>query len=174
LFFYKEKLQIKVKRQINGNLIEEKFLGYPIHWDFTLKEIPNLNLMKEVLKRHWQELKKDRNNLHGDFTHSNILVSDKNKVTIIDKKTVDPDTPIINDLFYFYSYFLRRAKVYNNDLLYEEKLKDIFRDILQSNHAALETISHLKIENFHFSKKEEVFTYWKDRFENFLLGKLEK
>lgn len=168
VFFYEQNGQIRVKRAIGGEYKEEDFLGYQIHWDFTLKEIPSLNLLKEILRNHWQNLKEDNSNIHGDFTHSNILVDENNKVSIIDKKEVSSKTPIINDLFYFFSYFLHRAKIYKKDLIYEEKLKDVFRDILKKDTEYLKTIDDLEITNFHFSKEKETFIYWKLRFKNFL------
>lgn len=171
IFFYENGTgdgEIKVIRQIDGEYVEEKFLGYPIHWDFSLNQIPLKNLLGNVISKHWQELKQNKDAIHGDFTHSNILVDEQNNISIIDKKPVSDTTPIIYDLFYFYSYFLHKAKLQKKDILYENFLLEIFKEALQDEKNLIEQIKLISIDNFHFSKKEKVFLYWRERFENFL------
>jgi hypothetical protein len=169
VFFNKEaSTEITVQRLINGKYVNERFLGYPIHYDFSLNKIPNKELLGRTLATQWLMLKKDRKNAHGDFTHSNILVDNNRNVSLIDKKSLPPETPIINDLFYFYSYFLRRARIFKNDSLYENYLRDIYSKFFRKQDTPIKTIDSIGLETFYFCKREEELNYWKTRFKLFL------
>lgn len=168
IFFYKEGKDIKVLRKKDEKYFKEGFLGYPIHWDFTLDYIPNKELLIKVLKNHWEDLKKGKK-LHGDFTHYNILVDEGENVSFIDEKELGNDTPIIFDLFYFYSYFLHRADMYGKRDVYERELEDTYSIILKNEKRGIsQSLDKIIINDFHFSKKEETFQSYKGEFEKLL------
>lgn len=169
IFFYKKNGELSVIRKIENSYIEEPFLGYPIHWDFSLKEIPNKNKIQSTLKKHWELLKTGKARVHGDFTHANILLDEEGEVTVIDSRQIKQELPIINDLFYFYSYFLYRASLYNNDKFYEKILEEIYAQILIKDKNILRLVDKLDRSAFHFTKKRKTFCCYKKRFKDFLI-----
>lgn len=168
VFFYKEENKIKVIREKKGYYYPEKFLGYPIHWDYSLNHIQQKQILRNILKNHWSNLKKKNVRIHGDFTHLNILVNEKGEVTIIDPQKTEEDSPIITDLFYFYSYLLYRASKYEKDYLYEQELQEIYAEVLKADKDVLNSLSLLKQKDFNFSNNQKDFYYWKNRFKNFI------
>ncbi len=81
----------------------EVFLGYQIISGYSLKEIrTSLNLLKKALKIHWNNLELDPSEVHGDFTHFNILCDKNENISFIDKK--ESQNPKLFDFFYFYAY----------------------------------------------------------------------
>jgi hypothetical protein len=168
LYFYKEKGKTSILRLEDGTFTKEDFLGYPIHWDFTKREVPHKSAIEEVLKEHWSQLKSGEKTLHGDFTHSNILIDDEGAITIIDSQEVRPETPIIYDLFYFYSYFLYRASISNNEDFYEKQLEQIYLNIFKDEKEVIESVEYLDNKYFHFTNDVDVFKKYKRKFKKFL------
>ena len=81
----------------------EPFLGYQLISAYSLKEFNNKReLIKEALERQWEKVLEDPLNIHGDFTHFNILVGEDNNLHFIDRKEMK--NSILFDFFYFYAY----------------------------------------------------------------------
>jgi hypothetical protein len=173
IYFYYERENIKVIRKENGEYVKEEFLGYPIHWDFSLDSLPNNELLTDLLKNIWLGLKNGDMDIHGDLTHYNILVNKNGDITIIDEKKVSKDTPYIFDLFYFYAYFLHRASLYGKRNIYEDILKTIYTEIFKGEERnILKDIEKIPLKDFPFSKEEKVFNKWKRDFTLFLRSNL--
>ena len=172
VFFYIKEHEIGVIRKKDGKHTEEEFLGYPIHFDFSLDYIPNKKLLQEVLRKHWIDLKSGKTKIHGDFTHNNILVDENEKISFIDKKKVQEDTSVITDLFYFYAYFLIRASLYRPRdkrrlTSLENDLNSIYSSVFEDeDKTALEMINKLSLKNFNVCDSEYIFNYWKKEFYN--------
>mgnify|MGYP001147488249 CR=1 FL=1 len=168
IYFYKVNGNLRVIRKKDCCYYYEDFLGYPIHWDYSLNHIQQKEILRNILRKHWTALKKKETPVHGDFTHLNILVNSREEVTIIDSQKTEKNSPIITDLFYFYSYLLHRASKYNKDHLYEEELQEIYSEILKNEKNILDSLNFLKQGDFRFSNNKKDFHYWKNRFKNFI------
>ena len=93
------------KKNADGLWLSTPFVGYSVIEEYTKKEyFKKKKFIKLALEKRWQELEKG-NNLHGDFTHFNILLSYNNKLTVIDENKCENSK--LFDHFYFYSYFIQ-------------------------------------------------------------------
>ena len=102
LFEMKGDLPICVWRNTNSDWVKEKFLGYQLISEYSIKEFDSkYELIEEALNIHWLNLKNGKD-IHGDFTHFNILIDEKRDISFIDKKTHINSK--LYDFFYFYSY----------------------------------------------------------------------
>ena len=92
-----------VWREYEGyNWIKEKFFGFQLISVYTLEEFQlKLSLIEKAFQLHWNNLISDEN-VHGDFTHFNILLN-KQEIIFIDRKSHKNSR--LFDFFYFYSYF---------------------------------------------------------------------
>lgn len=112
------------------HFIKERFLGYPIYFDYSSGVIKDRDAIIKFMINHWKSLKADKT-LHGDFTHMNILIDDLKKITAIDAK-VGTQNSLISDHFYFYAYFLYMLKKHRKTAISEyQKLKLSIEDILR-------------------------------------------
>ena len=85
-----------------NNWIKEKFFGFQLISVYTLEEFQlKLSLIEKAFQLHWNNLISDEN-VHGDFTHFNIL-QNKQEIIFIDRKSHKNSR--LFDFFYFYSYF---------------------------------------------------------------------
>ncbi|MHC1716400.1 MAG: hypothetical protein AB9915_00690 [Candidatus Dojkabacteria bacterium] len=172
IFFIKNNSSIQILRKKNGEIQKEDFLGYPIHYDFSLGHITNKELISKVLKEHWINLKNGKDTLHGDFTHSNILVDGNKKVTVIDSKKTSTNCSIITDHFYFYAYFMLRAKMANYSMkdTFEKELLGIYTEVFkdEDTERIIESIKELKLEDFNVARKQETFDFWRNEFSQFI------
>ena len=87
----------------NGNWKKEKFIGYQLISEYTNTEFRSKQkLIEQAFALHWKELDNSPTEVHGDFTHFNILVDNSNRIHFIDnKKHVNSK---LFDFFYFYAY----------------------------------------------------------------------
>lgn len=109
------------KRKNKGIWEKEPFLGYPIISEFSLKEfVAQEKIVIKALSEHWQNINKSIENIHGDFTHFNILYNDKNEIHIIDKREMNNSK--LYDFFYFYSYLKHSI---NRDVSISPKTKRV-------------------------------------------------
>jgi serine/threonine-protein kinase RIO1 len=77
--------------------------------EYTISEFRlKYDIIYNVLEKHWNDVLADRSNIHGDFTHFNILIDKKNKIHLIDKKSTNHSK--LFDFFYFYSYLIQSLK----------------------------------------------------------------
>ena len=82
--------------------IKEKFFGFQLISVYTLEEFQlKLSLIEKAFQLHWNNLISDEN-VHGDFTHFNIL-QNKQEIIFIDRKSHKNSR--LFDFFYFHSYF---------------------------------------------------------------------
>lgn len=135
--FDKNETPVEVyKQNLKGTWEKTPFLGYSIIEEYTKKEyFLKRKFIKSALEKRWQELEKGEE-LHGDFTHFNILLSADNKLTFIDEKKVLNSK--IFDHFYFYSYYmqcLERCKtISENDVLeIKTDLQNLIKTICKVN-----------------------------------------
>jgi len=111
----------------------ETFLGYQIISEFSLKEFNSQKrIIKKALSDHWANLNESISNIHGDFTHFNILYDEKEEIHLIDKKEMENSK--LFDFYYFYAYLkqsinrnLSVSKNEKNNIIYlvETLLKEI-------------------------------------------------
>ena len=108
IFFELDKNNIPTKIvKINSDkeFEESSFLGYSIIENYTKKEyFSKRDFIKKALEKRWQEIL-DNKNLHGDFTHFNVLLSQEKKLYFIDNKNIE--NSVLFDHFYFYSYYMQ-------------------------------------------------------------------
>ena len=94
-----------IRKETTKTFINAPFLGYSIIEAYSKKEyFKKRDFLIEALKQRWKEVNLDTS-LHGDFTHFNVLISDKKNIHFIDKKQVV--NSILFDHFYFYSYYIQ-------------------------------------------------------------------
>jgi hypothetical protein len=94
----------------NGKGLWDKtsFLGYTLIEKYTKEEYFNKRESIAIaLKKRWKEILSGKD-LHGDFTHFNILLSPNNIPKFIDDNTCENSK--LFDHFYFYSYYLQSLK----------------------------------------------------------------
>ena len=121
-------------RALNSDVwSNSSFLGYPIVYKYDKEHIlGRLPIIKRALSDHWEDLKKNgASHLHGDFTHFNILINERNAINYIDQKTTSNN--ILFDHFYFYNYLLQCLTLCEtlsssdrSDIL--NRIKDFFRN----------------------------------------------
>jgi hypothetical protein len=131
-FEFDDRFRIKdnVWYKDRSGFYKEPFLGYPIYYDYNSDVIENSDLIIQFMVDHWKNLKAEKP-LHGDFTHMNILINDRNQINVIDAKE-DVDNSLISDHFYFYAYFLAMVKKHKNkDIVAYQKIKFSLENILR-------------------------------------------
>lgn len=102
--FDENDLPVKVLWKNKDSIFEESdFLGYSLIENYTTKEYyKKRDFIKLALEKRWQQILENKN-LHGDFTHFNILISQEQNLHFIDAKKLN--NSILFDHFYFYSYY---------------------------------------------------------------------
>jgi tRNA A-37 threonylcarbamoyl transferase component Bud32 len=109
------------KKEKNYIWKKEIFLGYQIISKFSLKEFESQKkIIKKALSEHWANLNKSSSNIHGDFTHFNILYDENEKIHLIDKKEMVNSK--LFDFYYFYSY-LKQSINLSTSISEKEKRK---------------------------------------------------
>ncbi len=99
---------------------KEVFLGYQIISEFSINEFNSQQvIIKKALSEHWANLNKSISNIHGDFTHFNILYDEKEEIHLIDKKKMGNSK--LFDFYYFYAYLKQSI---NRDSVISQKEKD--------------------------------------------------
>lgn len=83
------------------------YLGLPLIIEYSKKEFhKKWEYIQCALEQRWKMLKRGKsfnmNQLHGDFTHFNILISNEKHLIEIDQKIIS--NSILFDHFYFYAY----------------------------------------------------------------------
>ena len=137
------------KQNANGFWNATSFLGYSIIEEYTKKEyFLKREFIKTALEKRWQALEKGED-LHGDFTHFNILLSADKKVAFIDDKKVVNSK--LFDHFYFYSYYvqcLERSKIISDEDVLEIKtdLQKLIKSICKLD-SKIAFLTNLNIEN---------------------------
>lgn len=92
------------KKEGDRDWEKSKFLGYPLILEYTLFDFnKNKNTIYQALQLHWNAVKQNKSNIHGDLTHFNILHNEKGELFFIDKK--DSNHSKLFDFFYFYAYY---------------------------------------------------------------------
>lgn len=90
------------KTKEGKEFIEEPFLGYPPNI-FDVNEFSkDFDILCDFFKKHWLDLKRDKEKLHGDLVPSNICIKE-GQITLIDSKRIYSDS-IVFDHLYFYCY----------------------------------------------------------------------
>lgn len=126
LFEYSKGKPVWVWRKNNGNWEKEAFIGRQLISEYSVKEFQSkYSIMRSILQSHWSDVTANLLNIHGDFTHFNILIDEKNKVHLIDKKSSNHSK--IFDFFYFYSYLIQAVE--RNTTLSKTDLNIIVSDI---------------------------------------------
>lgn len=111
----------------------EEFLGYQLISSYTLIEFhEKKELIKKAFQMQWQLVQKNSSNIHGDFTHFNILVEQDGEINFIDRK--ENQNSILFDFFYFYAYIrqcLARCSTLSkaDEVQIVEELEEIIRSI---------------------------------------------
>jgi len=148
----------------NGRWRKEKFIGYPLIEAYTSEELERkISAIKELLSFHWIEAKE----VHGDFTHFNILIdSDRNFHFIDQKQTPNPK---LFDLFYFYAYL--RQCLERCTTLSSAKTKKLIQSLEQvisevvgvtGKSKVMEELSRIKLPDEHGIRKENIDAYQSD------------
>ena len=116
------------KRDKENIWAKEKFLGYQIISEFSIKEFTlQQKIITKALSEHWTNLKKSISNIHGDFTHFNILYDEKGAIHLIDSKKIENSK--LYDFFYFYAYLKQSI---NRDLSISTKEKKKIFQLINS------------------------------------------
>lgn len=148
----------KVWRKDNNNKWDyENFLGYPLILNYSLSEFEiKLPLIKKALESHWKNINDNPTLIHGDYTHSNVLISSKlnSKLILIDNKSNNHSK--LFDIFYFYSYYIQgvnrsKSNQLSDKKIIQEKLARIIKSIcVYPDEKSLEQdIQDLNIPNLH-------------------------
>ncbi len=124
----------KVFRKTKGdeNFVEEPFLGYTPDIFDVEKFSKVFDVLCDFFQKHWLDVKKDKEKLHGDLVPSNICIKG-GKITLIDAKRIYSDS-IIFDHLYFYCYAYRKIEGRKKISGFErEKLLKILKDLLSKS-----------------------------------------
>lgn len=129
--FNKENKPISVYKKENDIWLKSDFLGFSLIENYSVEEyFLKREIIKEALTIQWKK-NQDKKQLHGDFTHFNILVDAKKKISFIDEKEVK--NSVLYDHFYFYAYYIqcleRSREVTQDDV---EKIKKDVLNIIKS------------------------------------------
>lgn len=152
------------RRDSKDQWANEKFLGYPLLEGYSAGELQKkLPLIKTALSFHWNKSDK----VHGDFTHFNILLGEKNEYYFIDQKTSFNSK--IFDFFYFYSYLrqcLERCLTLGEQDTgeYVSLVEGMMLEIVQSSNTLdiSSEISRMKLPDQHGIRAENVDVYRSD------------
>ena len=105
LFEFEKQQPIFVYKKNNNSWVKLPFLGYSLIESYSKNEyFKKKKNIEEVLAHRWKQIM-DGQSLHGDFTHFNILINDKDKFVFIDEKKVS-NSPLF-DIYYFQSYYFQ-------------------------------------------------------------------
>ena len=90
-----------------SNWNKNDYFGLPLITEYSKKEFnKKWELIQSALEQRWKMLMTgnpfNKYELHGDFTHFNILISNDNLLIEIDQKEIT--NSILFDHFYFYAY----------------------------------------------------------------------
>ena len=135
IFFELENKKPKWVWRRNDNAIWEKslFLGYQLISEYTVKQFSSkYKLIEKTLKKQWDLVNENVINIHGDFTHFNILYNEKEELHFIDRKSQAHSK--LFDIFYFYSYLrqcLSRCRTLSEkeELIIVARIKDIIKKV---------------------------------------------
>lgn len=152
---------------------KEAYLGDTLIEEYSKNEyFKKSKSIEEALKLRWSQLI-EGSNLHGDFTHLNILISQENKLIFIDENQIE--NSIFFDHFYFYSYFiqcLERCKTIKDaDVeVIKNNLQGLIKKICKLNDPI---IFRDNLNSINFSNARGLFPNQKNRFKlefiNFML-----
>ena len=91
------------RKDENSSWESSAYLGNPLLSAYTVEEFESKKKkIQRALQFHWDSITKDLSQIHGDLTHFNILVNEKEAVSFIDQKSSDHSK--LFDFFYFYAY----------------------------------------------------------------------
>ena len=155
LFEYANNEPIHVWRKNTTTWEKEVFIGRQLIAEYSINEFKNkYNTIYSVLKKHWIDINGNPLDVHGDFTHFNILVDKQNKVHLIDKKSTN-HSPLF-DFFYFYTYLMQALKrsrsLSKSDFKeIEGRMNQIVRDVCyyESKEELLKDFDNMKIPSTH-------------------------
>jgi len=121
LFELQNNQPVFVWKKNNTNWIKEKFLGYQLISEYTYNEfLTKQKLIEKALAIQWKNLNQNPVEVHGDFTHFNILHDSTNNIYFIDNKKHKNSK--LFDFFYFYAY-IRQSITRCSTLSTLDKLK---------------------------------------------------
>ncbi len=151
---------VRVFRKPNGEkrFVEEEFLGYPPNIFDSVEFKKQAEVLTDFFKKHWLNLLKDEDSLHGDLVPSNMCMKD-GVIRTIDSKRIYSDS-IVFDHMYFYCYANKKVDE-RKKLSVAEKLK--VKEILDG--IFLKSFSEKNLEKF--LKETENLKLKKLPFENF-------
>ena len=121
------------KKTNNSKWEKSDFLGYQLISEYTVHEFSQKHdLIEKALQTHWKAVNNDSSNIHGDFTHFNILHNENSELFFIDKKSDNHSK--LYDFFYFYAYLnqcISRCSTLNKSekKLIIDKLKFILKGV---------------------------------------------
>jgi hypothetical protein len=155
------------KKTTSGKWEKEEFLGFPLIEEYSTKEyFKKRFLIEKAFKTQWDKLLNNRTNIHGDFTHFNILTDDKNNVYFIDQKVIK--NSLLYDYFYFYAY-LKQALLRKNDIKNNDRkiiLKDLEMIIKKNCFSSNEMLIKEELNKIHIPNKCGILDKNKVRFLN--------
>jgi len=129
LFELKNEIPIKVWKKYDGTeWVQEDFIGFPLISEYSVREFKEKKqLIENALTIQWDKVMFNKSNIHGDFTHFNILYDNNNNIHFIDYKRID--NSILFDFYYFYSYL--KQSIYKSKIL-SVKQKEEIMTIIES------------------------------------------
>jgi len=129
LFELKNEIPIKVWKKYDGTeWVQEDFIGFPLISEYSVREFKEKKqLIENALTIQWDKVMFNKSNIHGDFTHFNILYYNNNNIHFIDYKRID--NSILFDFYYFYSYL--KQSIYKSKIL-SVKQKEEIMTIIES------------------------------------------
>jgi len=100
-------IKVYIKKQNDSNWDANEYFGLPLIIEYSKKEFhQKWEYIQSALEQRWKRLMKgesfNMNQLHGDYTHLNILISKDKHIIEIDQKIIS--NSILFDHFYFYAY----------------------------------------------------------------------
>ena len=173
LFEYDNNKPLWVWRRNTAGWEKEAFIGRQLIAEYSIPEFDKkYNTIYRVLEQHWNDVVADKTNIHGDFTHFNILIDKTNNSHLIDKKSANHSK--VFDFFYFYSYLIQSLRRSNSlsksDFKQiEYRIKQIIKEICYYD--SIEEL-RLDIENMNIPDSNGLIDVGtqKDIFKNILLN----
>lgn len=152
---------------------KEAYLGDTLIEEYSkIEYFQKRKSIENTLKMRWNQLV-NGSQLHGDFTHLNVLISKEDKLIFIDENQIE--NSIFFDHFYFYSYFiqcLERCKtIKNTDVeVIKNNLQGLIKKICKLNDPIIFSDNLKRID---VSNARGLFPNQKNRFKlefiNFML-----